>query len=143
MLNKDLSLQMVQFMLQAHGQETFGCLGLHLPVEIHIADDNVLGALNLVVNAGHRQTAFLADLHAIAFKEFGVDQNKQLILALGGVNDNYAFVHIDLRSGQTDPRRLVHRLGHVARQASNAIVNFIDRRSNLFQARIGEAEYWQ
>ena len=140
MLDEDLAAQMVDFVLQADGEQVRRLDRPRLAVEVEIAHDDVLGAFDLVVDAGHRQTALLADLNAVALDDLRIDQHQQLVPLFRDVDDDDAFVHVDLRRGQTDARRFVHRFGHVARQTANAIVNFCDGRSDFFQARIGKTE---
>jgi len=78
----------------------------------------VFGAFDLVVDAGHRQAALLADLNAVAFDELRIDQHQQLIARFGRVDDDQPFVYVDLGRGQADAGRFVHRFGHVARQTA-------------------------
>ena len=133
---------MIHLVLQADRQQSVGLDRLRLAVQIEVAHDDMLGALDLVVDAGHREAAFLADLHAVALDELGIDQHQQLVPRFGGIDDDHPLVHIDLGRGQADARRFVHRLGHVARQTPDAVVNLFDRSGDFFQARIGKAEDW-
>jgi hypothetical protein len=109
-------------------------------LRVEVADGHVFGALDLVVNARHREAAFFAHLQPVAFDQFRIDQNQQLIACLRNVDDDDAQMHIDLRRRQPDARCLVHRLGHVGRQRRMLSSNFSTAFCDFFQARIGIAE---
>jgi len=50
-------------------------------------------------------------------------------------------MNVHLRRRETDTWRFVHRFCHIARQATNPVVNPFDRRGDLLEARIGKSEY--
>ena len=110
-----------------------------MPVEIEIAHQDTLGALDLVVDAGNRKTALLTFLQPVALQQFRVDQYQQLITGFGDIDDDQLQMHIDLRSRQTDARRFVHGFRHVLRQLANTRINAFHFGGNFFQTGIGKA----
>ena len=54
MIDENGTVQMVNFVLDTHSQQTFCFHGVLLTVKILIADANPLGTFDLVVNTGHR-----------------------------------------------------------------------------------------
>ena len=142
-VDEDLALQMIQFVLDADGQQAVGLYLLRLPIQIQVAHGDALGTLDPVINPGHRQAALLTDLLALVGDDLGVDQHEQRILLLGDINDDQLFMHIDLGRSEADPRCLVHGFRHVGCQATNAVVNIRDRLRHFAQTRIGESKNGQ
>ena len=83
MFDEDVSVEVLDLMLQADRQQTVGVDRLFLAVEVEVANDDLLGALNLVVDSGNRQTTFLADLDAGRFDQLLVLINPELVESTG------------------------------------------------------------
>ena len=60
--------------------------------------------------------------------ELGVDQHVQLVARVGGVDDDHALVHVDLRGSQADARRGVHRFGHVGDELAHELRRAVGHR---------------
>jgi len=136
-IDEDLAHQVIQFVLDAHCQQPLGLEFERLAVAIERAHGDALGALDLVENAGHRQAAFLAFFASGLRDDFGVDEHAQLVMGFGNVDDNDAFVNVDLGGGQTDAVRGVHGLRHVVDQLADARIHRLHRLGDGVQARIG------
>jgi len=133
---------MVHLMLDAHGQQAVGLDLERLAVDVEGADLDPGRALDAVIDAGHRQAAFVVDLLFFAGPgDFRVDENHQLFLGFGHVDGDHALVHVHLGRGQADARRVVHGIRHVGHQLAQALgTEFGNRLGNLVQARVGIAE---
>jgi len=104
------------------------------------AHANFLGALDLVVDAGHGEAPFFHLLDAFAREDFGIDQNERLIARLADVDDDHALVHVDLRRSQADARRGVHGFEHVVDQLTQRVIDGFDRLRLGTKPRIGKFE---
>ena len=63
-----------------------------------------------------------------------------LLLGLLQVDDQQALGHADLDRGKADAGRRVHRLEHVGDQRAQLVVDLLDRRGDLAEARVGNFE---
>ena len=61
-----------------------------------------------------------------------------LLLGLLQVDHQDAPGHADLDRGEADARRRVHRLEHVRDERTHLVIDLLDRRGDLPQARIGD-----
>ncbi len=119
MFDEDLAVQMIDFMLQTDGKQPLGFDQAHLSIQVEVTDRNTFRTLDLVVDAWHREAAFLSDLSVgAAFQNFGVDQRQQLVASLRNVDHDQPFMYINLSRCEPDAWRLVHRFRHVARQTA-------------------------
>ena len=64
----------------------------------------------------------------------------RLVARFGGVDDDHALVHVDLRRGEADAFGGVHRLEHVVDELADALVDCRHRPGHCVQARIGVAK---
>src|SRR6185503_14230441 len=78
-LDEDLALQMIHFMLDAHGEQALGLQRECVAVLVVGAHLHALGPLHQLVNGGHREAAFLDIGHADGFHDLGIDQHDQRI----------------------------------------------------------------
>ena len=136
-VDEDFALEVIHFVLDANRQELVCDAGERLSVQIERANGDALGALDRLVDSGNRQAAFLTLLGAFPADNFRVDQNQELVPALGGIDDDHPLVHVDLRCRQTHPGCGVHGFSHVSDQGANRFVNLRDRGGLPVQPRIG------
>ncbi|MCY1436602.1 hypothetical protein D9M71_527310 [compost metagenome] len=128
-------------MLDAHREQTFGDLLERLAVAVQRLDLHLLRTVDVLVEAGHRQAAFLVLVHLVGEGfELGVDEHPRLGFVLGEVDDHDALVHVDLGGGQADAGSVVHGLEHVVDQLAHGVINHLDGLGDRAQARIGEFE---
>src|SRR6266705_1763658 len=136
-VDEDFALEVIHFMLDADREELFCDEGEGFSVQAECAHRHALCALNRLVDSWNGQAALLAILDSLAADDLRIDQNQELVSALGGVDDDHPLVHVDLRCCESHPRRCVHRFGHVPYQGANRLVNFQYWRGPLIEPRIG------
>ena len=92
------------------------------------------------VEARHRQAALFLQLHALALDELGVDERHQAVCgaAAGDIDDEHPQRHTDLRRGQPDAWRGVHRLDHVLHERRDVGADVGDRLGLAVQHLIAE-----
>ncbi|MOA10989.1 hypothetical protein D3C78_1309030 [compost metagenome] len=128
-------------MLDAHRQQALGDQLEGLAVAVQRLDPDLLRAVDVLVEAGHRQAAFLVLVHLLGERfELGVDEHPRLALVLGQVHHHQTLVHVDLGRGQADAGRRVHGLEHVVDQLAQGVVHRGHRLGEGAQAGIGEFE---
>ncbi len=77
-IDEDLAVQVVDLVLDADRQQAIGFHRPLLAVEVEVFDGDPFGTLDLVVDAGHRQAAFFADLLTAALLQgLGIDEGEQ------------------------------------------------------------------
>ena len=76
------------------------------------------------IEPGDAQAALFLELHAVALDELRVDHHDEIRSdpADGHVDDEHAQRHADLRRGQADAGRPVHRLDHVVDEPLQCVV---------------------
>ena len=128
-------------MLDADGQQAIGLDLARRALGIERAHLHPLGALDAVVDAGHRQAAFVA-FHALVAgpQQLGVDQHQALVAFFRHVDHDQALVHVDLGGGQADALGLVHGLEHVVDQLAQGGIDRGDGLGHLVQAGVGVAK---
>ena len=132
---------MVEFVLNAHGQQTFGFDGALFAVLVKGFHLHMRGAFHAIVNTGHRQTAFVAfDALVTHPGDFGVDEHHGLVALFRGVNHHQALVHIHLRGSQADAIGVVHGFQHVRNQGLDTRVNLFDGLGHGVKLGVGESE---
>src|SRR5690606_17065821 len=78
-LDEHLAVEMIELVLHAHRQQAVGLGLVRLAVDIQRLVADARRALDLVVDARHRQAAFLVGLALVALPgDLGVDQHAQL-----------------------------------------------------------------
>jgi len=131
----------IAFVLDAHGEQAFGDQLVVAAVAFLRLDPYLLRAVDILVEAGHRQAAFLVLVHLLGQRfELGVDEHPWLGLVLGQVHHHHALVHVDLGRGQADAGGGIHGLEHVVDQLGKRRVEHGHRLGDGAQARIGEFE---
>ena len=107
-------------MLDAGGPKAVEARAVLGPVEAGPGDLDLGGALDVVVDLGDREAAFLVDVFLVRGPDhLGVDQHhraRRCVVFLHAIHHQHALEHADLRRGQTDAGRVVHRFQHVIGQ---------------------------
>src|SRR5215467_10010903 len=108
-----LAYQMIHLVLDAHGKHPlrFELEGFAPRVQSPYPDPR--DTPDLVIVAGERQAPFLRLGLALGRNELRVDENAQLVAVSAHIDDDDAFVHINLRGGEPHARGGVESLGHV------------------------------
>ena len=132
---------MVHLVLDADGQQAFGLNLTRVAVFVQGTHLHGSGALYAIVDTGHGQAAFFADLLFFAGPEdFRVDQHQLLVTVLRYINDDQTLMKVHLRCRQTNAIGLVHGLKHVFDLLADALIHLFYRFGHLVQTRIGIAK---
>jgi hypothetical protein len=112
-VDEELAVEMVHLVLQADGQHAVELALDDGAAGVLVAHAHALGAWHVVIDAGHRQAAFLAGRLAAELEDLGVDEDLAPVLVLGHVDDHQALVPVDLRGRKADARGGIHGLEEV------------------------------
>jgi hypothetical protein len=122
-------------------ERELGSFGLAVPesliANVTRANANALGARHVVVDARHREAAFLARREPVAREDLGVDEDLAPVLVLRDVDDDEPEVPVDLRRREPDARGRIHRLEQVVDALFQRGVEHGDRSRLGAQPRIG------
>ena len=126
---------MIDLVLQAAREQAVGLDLELLAVEVHRANANLGRAFDVAVDVGNRQAAFFALVLPFGVNDFGIDDDERIVV---DVDDGEPFGASDLRRGEADALRQVHRLEHVARQRPQLVGDFGDGLGILAENRVAE-----
>src|SRR5690606_18296995 len=133
--DKHLAHEVVHFVLDADRQKPVGVEFVGFAVFIQRTYADAGGTFNFVVDARDRQTAFLVNLKVVAFPDdLRVDEHAQVIALFGDIDNDNAFMDINLSGSQPHTRRVIHGLGHVTIQLADAVIDLADGFGHLEQA---------
>ncbi len=83
-------------------------------IEIERAHLHARRTLHAVIDARHRQAAFVVDLLlGTGPGNLGIDEHLEVIMGFGRVNDDQLLMHVDLGRRQAHAWRFIHGLGHI------------------------------
>ncbi|MCY1447309.1 hypothetical protein D9M71_639220 [compost metagenome] len=140
-IDEQFAIEVVAFVLDAHREQIFGDQFVGLAVAVQRLDLDPLRAIDVFVEARHRQTAFLVLAHVVGQRfELGVDEHSRLGAVFGEVHHDDTFVHVDLGSGEADARRFIHCFKHVVDQLTHFVVHYGHWLGDSAQTRIREFE---
>src|SRR5712691_2021510 len=100
-------------------------------------DGHFLSAVEPAPEAWHRQAAFVELDFADAFDDFGIDDDRDLVV---DVDHGQAQGDADLGRSQTNPRGNLHRLDHVVDELLNLPIDLGDLFGFLTQNGIADDE---
>src|SRR6056297_1685443 len=139
-IDEQLAVQMVDLMLHAGGPKPVKCLGLLVAVPVDPAHIHRLGALDLGIFLGDRQTPFLIDIHHVRRgDDLGIEHNqraRRLVLALDAIHHDQPVKHPDLRRCQSDARRVIHGFQHVVSQHAQVVRQIAKGRADFLETRV-------
>ena len=128
-------------MLHTHGEQAIGFKAVGLAIFVQCLHPHRGGTLYAVVNAGHREAAlFVQDFLGAGPGDFRVDEHQRLVVFLGHVDDDHAFMHIDLAGGQAYAFGVVHGFQHVVHQSLDAGIDHRDGTGHGVQLGVGVAK---
>ena len=140
-IDEQLAVEVIAFVLNAHRQQAFGNQLEGLAVTVEGLDFDFLRAIDVFVEARHRQAAFLILLNFVGQGlELGVDKHQRFILVFGQVHHHQALVYIHLGGRQADAGGVVHGCKHIVDQLAQLVVDLLHRFGDGTQARIGKFE---
>jgi len=124
-IDKQLAVEVVAFVLNAHRQQAFGNHLERLAVTVQGLDLDALGTVDVLVEVRYRQAAFLILAHLVGQGfELRVDKHQRLAAVFGQVHDHDALMHVDLGRGEADTRGFIHCFKHVIDQLTNLGVHY-------------------
>jgi hypothetical protein len=142
-IDEELAVEVIHFVLNAHGEHAVG-LDLERPtVGIERAHSDGSGTIDIIVELRHGKAAFLGVSLAVGPHDFRVDQAVRLLAVDAHVADKETSMDVDLSRGQADARGGVHRLEHVRDELLELGIEFCDRFRANSQARIRILQYWE
>ena len=123
-IDEQLAVEVIALVLDAHGEQAFGDQLVVAAVALLRLDSHLLRAVDILVEAGHRQAAFLVLVHLVGQGfEHRIDEDHRCAAVFAQVHDHDALVHVDLRGRQTNARRFVHGFKHVIDQLTHFVVH--------------------
>src|ERR1700730_6029980 len=128
-LDEEDAVQVVDLMAERAGQQIFAANLERLALSILRLYGDELRPDHVTTKAGNGQAAFLLALFAFVVNHLGIRQHHSSlgILAAGYVNHGYTQVQANLRSGQTDPLRCIHRREHVLGELQEVSIKVVHR----------------
>ncbi len=119
---------------------------LFFTVFVRVFDGNRFKPFDRGVLFGNRQAAFvMRDGFFAVRRDDGIDHFIGLFrfVVARNVNNNHAFQQPDLRRGQSDARRGVHRFQHIVQHFAQIVGQRFDFFAFLFQKGIGNFQNFQ
>ncbi len=124
------AVEMVHLVLEATPEKARAFEFDLLAVAIEAGTDDAFEAREVADHADDRETAFDRRDLAIGNGEFRVDDDEGpvVVVIVLEIDDEEAFADIDLRRGEADARRMVHRLEHIVDELlEERIAEFVHR----------------
>jgi hypothetical protein len=133
---------MIELVLQGAGEKARALDGPFDAVPVERPDDGASGTGDRRGESGQAEAAVLFHLHAVALDEFRVDQREQFAPTApdAEVDDADPERDANLRRGQADPRRRVHRVDHVVDERSNLPGDVAHGNGLRVQGRVAELD---
>ena len=120
-INEKLTVEVITLMLDADCQQAVVDFVKGVAVAVQCLDADTLRALDVLVEAGHREAAFLHLLQILGQRlQFGVDEHPWFGLVLGDVDHDDTLMDVDLGRRQPDAGGVVHGLEHVVDKLGRA-----------------------
>src|SRR4051812_45966820 len=83
-VDEEASVEVVEFVLDRHGEEAFRLEHVLVPFYVLVFDRNFLGAKNLFVFPGDAKAAFLKENLAFFFLDLGIDKDARILVGEHG-----------------------------------------------------------
>src|SRR5690606_33186360 len=134
-----LAIQVIAFMLDADRQQTFTNDVEGLAVTVQRLDPDALGADDRLVETGYREATFLHLFEILGqWLQLRTDENPRFAAVFREIDDNDAFMHVDLCRSQSNPWGFIHGFKHVIDRLPDALINNVDRLGDGTQPGIGK-----
>lgn len=144
MVDEQATVEVVDFVLDADGEQAVGLDFPFLVVAVEKPDPHPVRALDVLVIVRDRQAAFLVDLQFVGGPgDFRIGQTQRprfLVVLAGDVDDDDALGNGNLNGGKADARRGIHGFQHVVHQRADFVVDAVDRFADETQSRIGQGD---
>ena len=135
-VDKDMALEVVAFVLDDACKIGVDVLVMLLPVLVEVVDVNLGVACDVLVYARHAQASFFACFGGACFvdSDFGVDEHQALVFELRelvaqsvDVDVDYSSTHAHLWRCDADAVTVVHRVLHILDKFVKTWIVFVDR----------------
>ncbi len=139
-VEKQFAVEMIHFMLKRACQQLPAFDGAYLTRPVHASDHGSHRSRHGGIESGNAEAALFLELHAFLLDEFRVDEDQQIVglVAEREIDDENPERHADLRGGEADARRGVHRLDHVVDQRLNVFGQLADLCRAIVERRAAE-----
>ena len=133
---------MIDFVLKGARKKSGALALLRLTCAIEAFNHHARRTDDGRVEAGQAQAAFLLELHAVADDELRVDHHdeRRVIASDGDIHDEDSQRDADLRRGQADAGRRIHRLDEVVDQPIDVGRDLGDARGAVVQRLVAVFE---
>ena len=112
--DEDLAFEVIDLVLYTYCQQAFGFQRERLAVRHSSARTFTRSARRTLSNTpGTERQPSSVSASPLGFDDFRVHEGLELVASFRDIDDDDALVHIDLRRGEADARRGIHRLSHV------------------------------
>jgi len=140
MADIELAIQVIGFVQESAGQQFLPCFFEDFSAEILRTYGDFVGASYIFAEIGDAEAAFTLRVLAFGMKDFGVNEDEfgLRVLLEGNVDDGNPAPNADLRSGEADAVRSVHRLKHVIDEPLQLFIENRHRFRGFFENRIAE-----
>lgn len=136
MFKEENAVEMVVLVLNNAGEYPVGIKRKMVPVAIKRLHGDLERPANVGVYTGDTETAFLVKPFVRRYRDdLRIDEKARFVL--GNVDDEQPLHTTDLRSGETDPLRVVHRRHHIIRKADQVIRDGLYRRGGCVESFVG------
>src|SRR5690606_19978669 len=123
-IHEQLAIQVIALMLDADRQQAFTNDVEGLAVTVQRLDPDALGAGDRLVETGYREATFLHLFEILGqWLQLRIDENPRFAAVFREIDDNDAFMHVDLCRSQSNPWGFIHGFKHVIDQLPDALIN--------------------
>jgi len=139
-----LTVEMIGFVEQGAGQQLLASFFEDFSLEILRAHGDLIGAGNVLAKVGDTEASFALLVLALGVDDYGIDDDKPGVRVFfeGYVDDRDAASDADLRRGEADAVRGVHRLEHVIGELFQVIVENGDCFGRPLKDRVAKFYDW-
>ena len=142
MIDEQHAVEMIDLMLDTGRQKPLAAKRLFGALDVNVAHIDDGWTLHLGGLFRDRQAAFFKNRGIFrAGDDFRIDHLVEFGRVIGAtIHDDQTFRHIDLRRGEANAGRVIHRLDHVVEKPPDSVRHLGNRRRHLAQHRIGNAD---
>src|SRR5690606_23717153 len=141
-IDEEDAVQVVDLVLERTGQEPLGLDPDGPAVPVQPLDDDAGRALDDLLQLRDADPPLSVSLVLVArLEDDRIHEAERLDPRLPDIDDDDAAADPDLRRGEADAVRVVHRREHLVHQAPDLVVDLLDRLGLLPQDRVAEDPY--
>ncbi len=126
-VDKQLALQVVDFVLDTNGQQALGLQREGVAVQVQGLYRNLFRALHIGEYIRYRQAALPHLLLTFPIRDFRIDQAKGFIPVFRDVDHDNLVQEVDLGGSQPDAQDRIHGLEQILHALAKRIIHALDR----------------